>query len=980
MVLSFDAILNSVEISAAQPLFYERICSLLAKRTAYLEDILLDEFEEISRYADEAGIQESCSIRNVLKARALACLIITDEGEIDSSRLQALVSQLKANLYSLSPGRQHDAVRDEHILHVLELLLKDKALARLIKNMSRPFSNRLAEEMIRDTLMIPLHESITDVHVKRACLAAWLTTLRQSLGSCFATAPAILIHQEQPALFLRDLDEMMNTGRMKKTFGGVEYSVPLASSWGNGDLKKPIALYRDLSLNDHKVWASPGLIAACEAVNIVDSALPIQEKTLKLRALIERCLPLLEKVGPVIVTTAEELLRALLLQHHEITQKNVDEYLNRPKSMIHTGLLMHVPRTSKKANAKGDPCVLFLKDFEVAKTSFKALADCALLKAWEFTLASFAEIKLAFTRFNLYTSLGVNYNDRGGIGECLYSIVSQKVAQANLFLKEKEEEYRNVAEQMRYLDARARQANTEKEIEWMKIEYRSRQAELYHIEQVRQMAHDKASKIARLYEFLINEYDKKFPAYFQEVYDPEIHDIASGPFDDSPAGFRLLYKYGRSNPSQWERIFSLSEFVESLVSFFTITEQEIASRPEIQGIEADFSFVITQLVNHVRSEPFLESAFYRMAKAHNAPLIAKPLQNLDKVEKKPWVYTSGGSMSTLVSAYFKREDKPFEVERWVESETELFAFFIDTLKQLPAKSSAPFLENPDKSMLIHSPTHAFLLKPGFFLFREGCVSDSYTYSWIKHQIVEPTQKFLKTIFVEEEMAADFIKELMQRVPIQYRPRLSQLFQRLPYRLSILEFRTFIMNTVYADRGLQNEYGNIFSVEDIDSLLYSCLPYTETDHAKVKIEETLYEVFKNEKVALTRLPLLIGKFLPEITKKKFISAKELLNITKALSALALGSTRGALNLQLRLLEEFRKRNMAMPLPVLFADTNWVKDYFAFVVNPATEQLELWSVDCMALTGRPLSNWKMWVNGSRRQPQWGIFSRPADYIGS
>ena len=107
------------------------------------------------------------------------------------------------------------------------------------------------------------------------------------------------------------------------------------------------------------------------------------------------------------------------------------------------------------------------------------------------------------------------------------------------------------------------------------MEYRSRQTELYNIEQLKQNAYDKASKIAALNEFLITEYDKKFRDYFQEVYDAEIHDISSNPFDDSPAGFRLIFKHGRSNPSMWTRISSVQEFVEALVSFFTITEQEL---------------------------------------------------------------------------------------------------------------------------------------------------------------------------------------------------------------------------------------------------------------------------------------------------------------------------------------------------------------------------------------------------------------------
>ena len=978
----FDAIFKEAEVSPTAPHFYSRMCSLLARRDLHpkenIFDIALEEFDELSRSLDKTQIQESCSVRNVLKARLIAVHLIREDGEIDFERAKQLRESIKAHLYSIAPGREPDAVRDEHIVEVLDLLVKEKELSRLIKNMSRPLTNRLAEEVIRDTLVIPAGVSITDVHVRRACLAAWLSTLRQSLGSCFATAPAIIIQQEQPQLFLRDLDEMMNTGRMRRTFGGVEYTVPMSTTWGNGDLKKPIVLQKDLEANDNKIWMSPGLIAALEASSVFENE-SSKEKVHKLHKLLKESLGQFVESGPFIITSAEEILRVLLLQHHGIRQKDIDEYVNRPKSMILGGLMLHVPHTSKHAKTKGDPCVAFLKDIEVAKTAFKTLADCALLKSWEFTLASFSEIKLEFARFNLYASLGINYDDPGGIGECIYKIISQKIEQANSYLKEQEEEYEQIAMQMRYLDQRARSASTEKEVEWMKVEYQSRQTELYNIEQLRQMAYDKASKIAALNEFLITEYDKKFRDYFQEVYDAEIHDISSNPFDDSPAGFRLIFKHGRSNPSMWTHISSVQEFVEALVSFFTITEQELSSAPQIKGIESDFSLIITQLVTHVRSDAFLESAFYRMARAHGSPLVAKPLQNLDKIEKKPWVYTSGGSMSTLVSAYYRRDEKPFEVVRWVETETELFAFLLDTLKHLPEPVTRPYLENPSKSMLIHSPTHAFLLKPGFPQFRDGWQTDMYTYSWIKHEIVEAAQAFLRTVYVEEEMAPDIIKELLHQVPHDFRPRFLQVFQRPPFRLSIPNFHDYIVNAIRSDRGLRSSYGPILSDDTITEVLYSFLPFTQVETAKMKLHEIFAKIFANEKVLLERVQILLERFWKTSGEKKYISSKQLQEIANTFAALVLGTTRCSINMRKAIIDELRKERLVLPYPTIFADTNWVKDYFAFVVSPVTQELEFWSVDSLGVQGKPVSHWKMWLNGSRRDPKWGVFSRPQEYVG-
>src|SRR5262249_55311060 len=159
---------------------------------------------------------------------------------------------------------------------------------------------------------------------------------------------------------------------------------------------------------------------------------------------------------------------------------------------------------------------------------------------------------------------------------------------------------------------------------------------------------------------------KLFPLYFQEVYDADMHDVTSGSYDDSPAGFRLLYKYGRSNTSQWSLIKTPNEFIESLANFFTATESEVCGTKGLEGLSSDISEITTALVAQVRTRDFLETAFYRMAVAHKTGMVRDPLEHLDQIEKKPWAYTSGGTMSGLVSSYFRLEQPPAEVARWVE--------------------------------------------------------------------------------------------------------------------------------------------------------------------------------------------------------------------------------------------------------------------------------------------------------------------------
>lgn len=975
---NLENILDRVEVTLDHASFYPRVITsiLRAKKgeASELDAICSEEYDDLSRRLDRTQLQESASVRNCIKARLIATKLVRDEGSLDEELLQKFIASMQKNLFSLAPEHSFDVVRDQHILHVLTELRDKKELRRLLSHISRPLQNRPVESVIRETLHLPREIPITDAHVRRACLAAWLTFLRQSLGSCFATAPAILVQKEQPEAFLRDLDEMMSTGCLKRTYGGVEYQVPMSETWGNGDLRKPFFLERTLIHNENKVWMSPGLIEALSHTAVLKEELPFGKKAHLLQGLLQKSLSLLETAGHILLTNAEELIRVLLLSHYGVTRKEVDEYLMRPKTMVHGGLFTPTPQKRGKAfKSKENPIPLFLEDFGRAKTAFKLLADNPLLKTWEFTLASFSEINLDFCRWNLYSSLGMNYDDVGGIGHCLYQYISQKVEQAKVALDSLQIEYEQVLAQAHYLEGRIRSASTDKEIDWIKMEYQSCQTELYHIDQLRLQAHGRATKVAGLYEFLMREYDSLFFRYFQEVYDAEIHDVASGPFDDSPAGFRLLYKHGRSNPALWSRIHTPSEFSEALVSFFTITEVELREHPSVKGIENELTNAISHLVQHVRSEEFLVSSFYRMAKAHGVGCPEHPLENLDKVEKKPWVYTSGGSMSTLVSAYFRREEKPTEIARWVENETELLAFFIDTIKQQPASISDPYLQDVTKSMLIHSPTHAFLLKPG--LFQGAWKSDLYTYSWIKHALVEPAQEFIKELYVDEEMGQDLVQELLFSIPQDFRPRFKQLFQKLPFRLAPIDFRSYLVDVAQSDRGMRSMYGPVLSSDIVDGFLLSHLPYTP----KEKLREILFELLTAlfpEKVQ--DIPEIVQMGVHRMTHRGVISAKKLLDVTKALSALLLQNTRTEKNIHQLCVEALRVKKLMMPAPLLVADSNWVKDYFAFIVSPATGDLEFWSVDFFGTQGKPISYWKMWLNGSRKEPQWGIYYKPHEYV--
>lgn len=981
-----SSLTSAIKYPVDHPHFFPKIFTLvskerkgiLAKEGDTLKRVISEEYDDLSRRLDRTKIQESCAVRNILRTRRLANLLINEKGELNVSLLPNAIDLMTKHLYSLGPNRQYDSKRHEQILHVLKSLQTNKDAVRLLKNISKPYSNRYAEQIIRDTLQIPSHIILTDAHARRAALSAWMCYLRQNVGSCFATAPAIILHDEKPEQMLTDINELLGTGRLKRTFGGIEYSVPLSASWGAGDLMRQFIFPLEGTADLTEIWLSPGLINAFEAVGLVSEELPLKDRVETVKTLILNSLQFYkERHQQFVLLSAETIIKQVLLRHLSLTEQDLTDFENRPRDMIQSNLLIQVPATTGSMGGKGQACTAFYASFQLACDAFKGLADNALLKSWEFTVASFAETKADFTRWNLYSSLGLGPDEQGGIGHRMYEVIKSKLDHYNEKVHELQAEYEQAYHHIKYLEARVRSASTEKEAQWIKAEYQSKMNEFYTLQEIRDEAHAKANRFANLFNVLTDIYDGMFAHYFQEVYDADMHEVATGPYDDSPAGFRLLYKYGRANTSQWSRIKNHNEFIEDLAAFFTATENEVASSPILKGLETDISEIVTAIVSHVRTNEFLETAFYRIAAAHHSKIIKNPLENLDKIEKKPWVYTSGGTMGTLVSVYFRRDQKPTEVSRWVENPMELLVFFIDTIKQIPIKILEEYSKDPKKAFLMHSPTHAFLLKPGQSPFKEAWQTEAFTYTWVRDQWIQPSIRAAESILLDEEKMLFLAKQLAESVNENYRFYFKKVFSDFHGTMNPMEFRTYLLDTMERDRGLMFRGNPVLHPDEIDSALYSLLPIFPNYQFKERLELVLKELPNISNADIKKI-LEIWEELPgNIGGESMISAKTLQNALKALICLSGFETSSPIDYHGEIIKACRNLGFALPGAIIFADTNWVKDEFGFVVNPGTGKLELWRVDYISSEGFPMSIWKQWLDGSRKDIPWGIYTRPYEY---
>lgn len=937
-------------------------------RSDELLKILTEEYDDLSKRFERSQIQESGAVRSTLRARKLAALLISDRGELDLALLQRSVILLKKHLYFLGPARLEEALRQQHLLISLEHLLSSKNAQNLIKQFSKPQAHAGAENVIRETLDLPYNTVIHDAHVKQAALSSWLSYMRQSVGSCFATAPAIIIQAEQPDQFLIDLKEMLDTGRIKRVSEGNEIHAPFSASWGVGDLRKPLIIETGKESDYKEMGYAPGILEGLQAAGVIDADLKLKERVEITRDLVVASLHKLQGSGLYFVTTAEAIFKSILMDYYQINEKILADWLKRPRDMVFGGLMLQMPRAGKGQKGTGEACSNFMSAMEVAKSSFKRMSENALLKTWEFTLASFADTKANFSKWNLYVSLGFDHEEKGGIGFCLYESFKDRLDRANRKVHEYQEEYEILFSQLKYMEGRVRSASTEKEIMWLKAEYQSKLNEFNTFEIMRNREHYRAERMARLFSHLIDRYIDLFPRYFQEVYDAEVHEALTGIWDDRPAGFRLLFKHGRMNTAQWSRIDSPNEYSDALSSFFSLTESEISHSKEFEGLEQDLSDMITRVIQHVKTKEFLETAMWRMARHHHEPMIKDPLNHLEHIAKKPWAYTSGGNLNTLVTCYFNLSGKPKESERFVDSEMELLVYIAEVLKQLPGNITDSFMREQEKRMLMHSPTHAFNLKPGYPEFKKTWQNDAFTFTWVRDELVYPMQSYWASYVVSMERYEAIREGLLEKIPLNYQPRFREIFRDFPGEMSPSDLALYFMQKTERDNGMQQGGSQVLTRGMIDTYFLNTLPLISPRELLPKIEKILAKVpgFSAS-----------WKGLKELVEPSLISAHELVDQMAALILQNKGDTSFDQDYMSYLVEAARKEKWLPPAPIVFADTNWTSYHFTFLVSPSSEKLELWRTDRLGLKGAPMEDWKPWLDGSKKSPTWGLLTHPYEY---
>ncbi len=710
----------------------------------------------MSIYLDQNPIQDAFRYRAKYFGLKFAGLLLDEKGELNKERLDELNRLLAEGSFVLGPGREGDVLIFGHIRNCLRWLAESKEVQMAFRRFSPPLCHKKAEEVIRETLWPEPIRALQTVHVRKAVLAAWLTFLRQTTGSCFATAPAILIQQTAPLRFFKDVYDLLSTGQMKRTVAGKEYSVPLSLSTGKGDLLKIGS-------------GSPGLAMALESAGLAISN------------------EILKKIGELGPLTVEKLISVLLMEHAGLTEEDIEdeEHLSRIQMtlLLAKQTAVYYQRPSERAVKVAD----WKKKVAKACTTFRTVTECALLRSWEYSIASFSDVKTEFARWNLYIGLGLHPDQKGGIGEFLYAEVNGHLQKCNGEIERLTQEYNQALNAMDALEIMFRAAPSEARRNQIKSEMMTHNLNLSTVIEMRNEQVAKAGALVGFFSSLIEQYDQKMQESFQELFDPALVGEEAHLYDDSSAGFRLVYKHGRLDASQWTAIYDGEHYIEYLRDFFSSKENEL-NFPAAIGRDL-VSEITTGLIQFIRTPEFLDSALAR---------------SKEKGRRSPWDYISGGTLQTLLMSYCNR-DRPFtEIGVTPRSEEELLRFLASI------KGGSP--------LLMHSPTHAFIVFPG--------LSTS-----------QPTYK--KCAKWNEEMQEHIAHRVSERLPEEERALFIHLVRQKPTAGTNVLFRTHLIEAL-SPRIKQRE-------SIIDSVLFENSPLFSKTEAKDAVNQILHTIGRAEAV-------------------------------------------------------------------------------------------------------------------------------------
>jgi hypothetical protein len=894
------------------------------------------------------GIQDSRLVALRLVALRTAKAICSSKGEVQVDRGQELLD----NWQRWAP--QWPLVMDdlEQSLQVMrslvERLVQEKSLRQLIMSCGRPVGQPESEQRIRLSLGLSADTPVGDYETRIAVVSALLTPLRQSVGSCFATAPCILVQRQEPAMLLDDLRALIELGRLERIVQGQSAIVPIALRWAGGLVRRPVGPKAS------RLAQSPGFLGgAFAALGKERSFVRVSQQVKQLMRLLPARAQRSSLPQPEMPS---EPLAAWSI--HDVYERLIAAALDLPWPLPEppaegSGLLLSA--SSARLLRKREQ---WEEGVRAASEAFSALEHHPLLKTWEYTVASFVEARPAMAAHNLWTSLGLASQDPRSIGGALIAQLQPALDSVNQDMEQAVGLANQCVSRVKSVQSRSTRLKDARDAEWASAEARSAQRDYDYAQGRLTQLEDEAQQLAEFPKFFANVVERLMPRYFQEAYDPALVGQVASVYDDAAAGFRLVAKGGVDFVPAWRWIEDASQYRLCMREFLDRVFFECRDVEQTRYIGAEVNR-LSQSFSLILDEPdFQLAALERLAETHQRALPKDPLHHLDKVTYKPWAYESGGTLLGLVQHYFGLTELPSVEQKRCERAIDLVAFLVDQLRLLP-DHQLKLLKGPWGDLLGFSPTHAFTILAGAKDLQLCIEQEIYSYTYLQTTWMDPQEAFWRGTTVQSGPVLDRVLERwLADLPSSIQPVASLAAMGLPSSLSAADLVELV------SRGFPDSMRSRIPIDVIIARLQGYLweelpllpPATSLDRLATAFPELARQTLE---IAVESL-------------EDFASGAAGRRLAVQLACGERGLPLDAATIVARL----RQQGLMAPAPMIWADTNWPFFQFALIWSPQDHSPALWRVSPLGDRGLPMAEWSQYLAPGNEQP-WGWLNHPTDY---
>ncbi len=369
----------------------------------------------------------------------------------------------------------------------------------------------------------------------------------------------------------------------------------------------------------------------------------------------------------------------------------------------------------------------------------------SLMKSYEFTVASLADSRTIFSKWNFHVALGLDNEASGGLGKIIYTVIQEQMEEGVKLMEEYKGDIDQLEQSLDFDDASFKMAHTYEQMDSIK---RSAKMKSYFlnvkIDEYESVGKNN-SKLAALYKFFVEQYLLLFPHYFQELYDPEM--FSEGDIkEDRPAGFRLVYKHGRTDSRVWTYIHTDKEYLGAIRDFLTITEPILISLKREDGLEKEIETIISEMLLFIDRKEFMEEQRIRIENMHKTHL-------KEEKNSSPYAYIAGGNLESLINFYLSKMQPVKKEFIKAESVMGLCHSLIEFMKDGYHADIERLLKDPFQGILISNETHAFNFLPGQAIFKRAWLDTGNTYTYIRDHLL---QSNLPIIFADTNWEGKFL--------------------------------------------------------------------------------------------------------------------------------------------------------------------------------------------------------------------------------